>query len=147
MNIPAKQRSASTVENKIRTDGERRVMVSGINNDSRYMMAVLLGMWGYEVIEAAGEDETLERAEAERPQLILVDASRPFEEDLQVVSRLRQSSLPKDLPVIVMSGHTQETHHRLAFEHGATGVLVKPLDLELLEDYLETFLPGDGLNS
>lgn len=117
-----------------------RIMISGNHNDSRYMMHVLLEMWGYEVIEAAGEDETVRLAESEHPELILVDTHTQFEEDLKVVSCLRGSHLLTSIPIIVLSEYPQADYQKAAFEKGATGHLVKPLDLDLLESYLETCL-------
>jgi CheY-like chemotaxis protein len=117
-----------------------RVMISGTHNDTRYMMRVLLEMWGYEVLEAAGEDETTRIAESEHPDLILVDTATKFEEDIKIVSRLRRSHVPASVPIIVLSGYPQADYQKAAFENGATGHLVKPLDLDVLEDYLETCL-------
>ena len=122
-----------------------RIMISGNNHDTRYMLRVLLEMWGYDAIEANGGDETLQLAETEHPQLILVDTSRTYDADLQVVRRIRQSDIPAAVPVIVLSGYSQSSYQKAAFEHGATGLLVKPLDLDLLENYLETCLPVEKL--
>jgi DNA-binding response OmpR family regulator len=104
------------------------------------MMRVLLEMWGYEVVEADGEDESLRLAESEQPQLVLVDTASKFEEDLEVVDTIRHSNLPSTVPIIVLSGHPQADYQKAAFEHGATGHMLKPLDLDLLENYLESCL-------
>lgn len=104
------------------------------------MMHVLLEMWGYEVIEAADENETVCLAESEHPELILVDTNTKFEDDLEVVGCLRRSHLPASVPIIVLSGYPQADYQKAVFEKGATGHLVKPLDLDLLEHYLETCL-------
>src|SRR5215470_14260006 len=79
-----------------------RIMISGNHHDTRYMMRVLLEMWGFEVVEAAGRDETVKIAETERPQLILVDTATQFDEDLKVVSSLRHSHVPASVPIIVL---------------------------------------------
>jgi DNA-binding response OmpR family regulator len=131
----------STLHNAKRSGvSPHRIMISGTHNDTRYMMRVLLEMWGYEVIEAAGEVQTVRVAEAEHPELILVDTANQFEEDLKIVKSLRGSHVPASVPVIVLSGYPQADYQKAAFENGATGHLVKPLDLDLLEDYLETCL-------
>jgi len=117
-----------------------RILISGNNHDSRYMMHVLLEMWGFEVVEASCSDETVRIAETEHPQLILVDTANQFNEDLKIVNSLRHSHVPPSLPIIVLSGYPQADYQKAAFENGATGHLVKPLDLDLLENYLETCL-------
>jgi len=119
-----------------------RVLVSGTQNDTRFMMKVLLEMWGYEVAEAIGISDTVERAESFAPDFVLVDTSRLFDQDIEVVSSLRGSKLRASVPVFVMSGFPQAAYLRSAMEHGATGLLVKPLDLEVLEGHLESALPA-----
>jgi CheY-like chemotaxis protein len=132
--------SHATGETGRRDSFRHRIMISGSHQDTRYMMRVLLEMWGYEVVEAAGDDETVRVAESARPELILVDTATKFEEDLKVVSSLRRSHVPASVPIIVLSGYPQADYQKAAFENGATGHLVKPLDLDLLESYLETCL-------
>ena len=122
-------------------DHRGKVIVSSSHNDTRYMMRVLLEMWGYEVVEADGEEETVEAAERFMPNAILVDTTRSFDEDLKIVSRLRVSTLLKMVPIFVLSGFTQAQNYRAAIDHGATNLLAKPLDLDLLESSLEAALP------
>jgi|SRR6478672_1107901 CheY-like chemotaxis protein len=122
-------------------DRRGKVLVSGTHNDTRFMMRVLLEMWGYEVVEAEGEEETLQAAERFMPNAILVDTTRSFDDDLKIVSRLRVSSLLKLIPIIVLSGFTQKRYYTAAIDHGATSLLAKPLDLDLLESCLEAALP------
>jgi CheY-like chemotaxis protein len=103
------------------------------------MMHVLLEMWGYSAVEADGYDETINLAEAHAPHAIIVDTSRSYEEDLAIVAGLRRSGLPA-VPVIVMSSYNRPDLERSAFESGATSVMAKPLDVELLQRYLASSL-------
>lgn len=116
--------------------------MSSSHNDTRFMMRILLEMWGYDVVEANGEQETVEAAENFMPNAILVDTTRSFDEDLKIVSRLRISNLLGSVPIFVLSGFTQAQYYRAAIDHGATNLLAKPLDLDLLETCLEAALPA-----
>jgi len=115
-------------------------MISATHSDTRQMMRVLLDLWGYDVIEACGDEDTVNKAEDSHPELVLIDSSCKFEEDMKVVTRLKHSHLPQSVPVIVMSAYPQAEYQKSAFEHGASGHMVKPLDLDLLENYIETCL-------
>jgi DNA-binding response OmpR family regulator len=97
-------------------------------------------MWNYRVVEAEGPTDTLTKAESETPSLILLDTSLPYEEDLEILRRIRGSSDAGKVPVIVLSGFPQTAYRQAAFENGAAGLLVKPLDLDLLEDYLDDYI-------
>lgn len=141
MNIETQTSTAAPFDLIMESDHKGRILVSGSNNDTRYMMRVLLELWGYEVEESAGEDETVLAAEHFLPNVILIDASRLFDDDLKIVSRLRITELTESLPIFVLSGYTQQKYQRAAFDHGATNMLAKPLDLDLLEVCLEAALP------
>lgn len=119
---------------------KRRVMISSMHADTRQMMHILLDLWGYDVIEACNDDDAVNQAEESQPQLVLVDTTCSFNDDMKLVTRLRHSHLPPSTPLIVMSAYPQAEYQKAAFEHGASGQLVKPIDLELLENYLETCL-------
>lgn len=114
-----------------------RVLISGSHHDTRFMMRVLVEMWGYEVVEADGEEETMRAAETFLPNAILIDTSRMFDEVLEIVSKLRNSKVSGSIPIIVLSGYTQAKYLTAAMDHGATSLLAKPIDLELLESCLE----------
>ena len=141
INIETRTSTATPFDLTMESGCKAKVLVSGSNNDTLYMMRVLLELWGYEVEESAGEDETVLAAEHFLPNVILIDASRLFDDDLKIVSRLRITALTESLPIFVLSGYTQQKYQRAAFDHGATNMLAKPLDLDLLEVCLEAALP------
>src|SRR5437764_13933004 len=95
-------------------DHRGKIVVSSSHNDTRFMMRVLLEMWGYEVIEADGEEETVQAAERFLPNAILVDTTRAFDDELKIVSRLRVSTLLRMVPIFVLSGFTQAQNYRAA---------------------------------
>ena len=132
---------SAIVSRNISMTSRGKVLISGSHNDTRFMMRVLVEMWGFEVEEANGEEETLKVAETFLPNAILIDATRLFDEDLKVVSRLRLSEVSRLVPIFVLSGYTQSKYFQAAIDHGATNLLAKPLDLEKLENCLEAALP------
>ena len=127
---------ASKAENHA---GRSRVMISATHNDTRAMIRILLEMWGYDVIEADGKAETVELAKNEHPGLILLDTTQRFADEVKVVSDIRSSDSLSSIPIIVMSARSPLLK-RSALEHGATGHLVKPIDLDLLQGCLDKCL-------
>jgi CheY-like chemotaxis protein len=142
MNIGAQNLSATSIARHGGSIRKGKVLISGSHNDTRYMMRVLLEMWDYEVVEAEGEEETVRLAEGCFPNVILIDSSRLFDDDLKIVSRLRVSKVPHLIPIIVLSGYTQRRYQKAAIDRGATNFLAKPLDLDQLEICLEGALPA-----
>jgi CheY-like chemotaxis protein len=114
-------------------------MVAGKHRDTRFMLRVLLEMWGYQVIETECSEETVWAAEAVRPNVIVLDTSLLYDDDLMVLNQIRTTELTADVPVLVLSGFPQPSYRQAAFDRGATGLLVKPLDIDLLENYLREY--------
>ncbi len=58
--------------------------------DNRFMMRRLLEMTGYRVVEAMNGEEAVKLAEAESPQLILMDLSLPVIDGLAATRLIRK---------------------------------------------------------
>jgi len=63
----------------------------------------VLARGGYEVITARGGEEGIERARAERPDLVLVDAEMPRLDGATAARRLAVDPLTAAIPVILMT--------------------------------------------
>jgi CheY-like chemotaxis protein len=55
-------------------------------------MAILLGLWGFEVIAVRSGLEALEAVQLHRPDVILLDLAMPKMDGLQVARRVREQS-------------------------------------------------------
>jgi two-component system response regulator MtrA len=95
------------------------------------MLSTLLGGEGYSVTEATDGKQGLQLAARNEPDVILLDLAMPGESGLDVLHSLKGSTSTRNIPVIVVSGHTKWVH---GIEAGhADGVIQKPFDLmELL---------------
>jgi two-component system response regulator len=67
------------------------------------------------------------------PNLILLDLRLPRVDGLEVLSRLKHDTRLKCIPVVVLTTSKSEADVRSAYERGASGYLVKPVEyLEFL---------------
>lgn len=105
----------------------RRILVADDDRSIRYAFRELLSGIGFEVTEAADGKETLERIEAEQPDLLFLDIAMPGYDGLTVMDKIKERGI--DLPVIVITAYsTMETTIR-AVKAGAYEYLTKPLDV------------------
>lgn len=95
----------------------------------RFLRVALTG-YNYEVLEAAGGQEGLQKAAAYRPDLVILDLGLPDLEGLEVLRRLREWS---GVPVIILSVRGQEDDKVAALDAGADDYVTKPFGMgELL---------------
>lgn len=85
---------------------------------------------GYPVGVARDGEEAIERIEADRPALVVLDLTLPRLDGFGVLDRLRQRG--DRAAVIVLSGRTDAEDIARAVEKGASDFVTKPFDLDEL---------------
>jgi sigma-B regulation protein RsbU (phosphoserine phosphatase) len=86
---------------------------------------------GYNVIAAYSGQEALEKVEAEKPDLILLDVMMPDMDGYEVCRRLRQNKRTKALPVVMITAYyaEEELGKKIeALDAGADDFITKPFD-------------------
>ncbi len=114
-----------------------KILVIEDNDDNRDILKRQLEYLGHEVVEAAAGLEGLERAEKEKPDLVIVDIMMPGIDGKEVARRLRAAAKTKDLPILAATVlfHTEDIHSCLAA--GCNDVLSKPFTLHQLKEKLD----------
>jgi CheY-like chemotaxis protein len=104
--------------------------------DNRFMMRRLLEMSGYEVIEATNGEEAVRVAEAERPDLILMDLSLPVIDGLAATRLIRKLPNLLKTPIIAVSAHDTDDFLAEALGAGCNSYITKPIDFNELEQLI-----------
>ena len=121
-------------------DGEREtatnVLLVEDTEDNRFMMRRLLEMSGFRVSEATNGAEAVRTAQAERPEIILMDLSLPVVDGLAATRRIRQLRDFRDVPIIAVSAHDSADFHTEALAAGCNAYITKPIDFTELEDLI-----------
>jgi CheY-like chemotaxis protein len=84
---------------------------------------------GYRVTRARHGAEALERLDAERPSLILLDLMMPVMDGMAFAHALRERRVDPEIPIVVISA---DGNPQKAASIGARGFLAKPFDIEAL---------------
>jgi two-component system KDP operon response regulator KdpE len=115
---------------EVHTGKGARILVVDDERQIRRLLKVALTGHGYEVLEAAGGQEGLQLAVAQRPDLIILDLGLSDTDGLEVLRRLREWSA---VPVIILSVQEQESDKIAALDSGADDYVTKPFGMgELL---------------
>lgn len=116
----------------------KRILLVEDSNDTRMMERVMLQQYGYEVDEAHDGLEAVEKATANRPDLILMDIAMPHMDGFQATEFLKSFSITADIPVIVITAYRNFNEKALAA--GCSEILYKPLDFKELKQAIERYL-------
>jgi CheY-like chemotaxis protein len=101
--------------------------------DNRFMMRRLLEMTGYRVVEAMNGEEAVKVANAESPNLILMDLSLPVIDGLAATRLIRKLPNLKSNPIIAVSAHDTSDFQSEAIQAGCNSYVTKPIDFGELE--------------
>lgn len=112
----------------------KTVLVVEDYDDSRFMMARLLEMSGYRVLEAADGRAAVEVAERECPDVVLMDLQMPVLDGFTATSIIRRIESVCRVPVIAVSAQSSEDYIAAARRVGCDHFVPKPVDFDLLLD-------------
>jgi PAS domain S-box-containing protein len=114
----------------------KRILVVDDHRDGAESLAVMLRLLGDEVATAHDGLEAVERAEAFRPDVILMDIGMPRLNGLAATRRIREQAWGRAVTIIALTGWGQENDRARSREAGCDGHLVKPVNLPDLEKAL-----------
>ena len=116
------------------------MLVVDDNGDSAESLALLLSLAGHETHVARDGPEALTRADALRPDAVLLDLGLPGLSGYEVCRRLRVEPWARRIPIIAITGWGQADDRRRSKEAGFDAHLVKPVELGELTALLEESL-------
>ncbi len=113
-----------------------RVLIVDDNVDSARSISLLVSLWGHHANTAHDGPEALELAASFHPTVALLDIGLPRMDGYELAFRLRQQAGTRPILLIAMTGYGQEEDRARSLATGFDHHLVKPVDLEALEQIL-----------
>ena len=108
-------------------------MVASINKRFTEKMApfIVVGM-------SNNENDSLQLIKETKPDLVLLDIFLTHGNGLNILKRIRQRKIPADI-ILVTAAKDSSTIHE-ALRYGAVDYLIKPFDMERLQQALQSYL-------
>ncbi len=106
------------------------------NRDSAESMAMLLRLFGNDVRTVQDGRLALEVAAAYHPSVVLLDICLPGLDGLEVCRRLRARNDESQPLIVALTGYGMEEDRRRCQEAGFDRHMVKPVDIETLQEML-----------
>jgi two-component system, OmpR family, alkaline phosphatase synthesis response regulator PhoP len=109
------------------------------------LVQVNLERQGYEVVTANDGREALEKVDAERPDLVVLDVMMPYMDGFEVLQNMRRNPATRDIPVIMLTAKAQDADVFKGWQSGVDCYLTKPFNpMELMSFVKRIFDSMDG---
>lgn len=103
-----------------------RILVAEDEKDIRELIAFTLRFAGFDVLLATNGAEAVEVAEAEKPDLVILDVRMPRMSGYEACRRLKENPQTASLPVVFLSAKGQDSEIQQGLASGAEEYILKP---------------------
>ncbi|MEW6570430.1 MAG: response regulator [Nitrospirota bacterium] len=120
----------------------RKILIVEDNQDSRELVVKILRNSGYVTVEAEDGEEALQKAMAEKPNLILMDISIPKIDGYEVTKRLKSLDEFSEIPIVALTAHAMKGDREKFIATGFEGYISKPINIRELPELIRAYLRG-----
>ena len=119
-----------------------RILIVDDSPTETYRFKEILSKHGYDVIEASNGADGVTMAQAELPDLILMDVVMPGVNGFQATRQISRIDSTKHIPIIIVSTKDQATDRVWGKRQGARDYLTKPVDEIMLMQVIHQYVNG-----
>ncbi len=125
---------------------KKKILIIEDNEQNIYLITFLLEKNGFLVIQARNGMDGISMANAEQPDLILLDIQLPVMDGYAVARELRKGQALQSTPIIAVTSFAMPGDKDQAILSGCTGYIEKPIDpdkfVSQISLYLDVNKPG-----
>jgi DNA-binding response OmpR family regulator len=116
-----------------------------VDDDPRllHIVAMYLGIEGYEVSTAENGEDGLAKVEDRPPDLVILDIMMPGMDGIETCRRIRSNAPTAATPIVMFSALSSDDDIERARVAGANHLITKPFNLVGLGSVVKTFFPAD----
>lgn len=140
-------KTALSASETVQANTSMLVLIADDIASSRLELADYLSAQGHRCVLASSGQETLQRVESDRPDIVFLDLLMPDMDGFEVTERIRAMVRDRWLPVIVTSSLQGEEHFIHALSRGADDYLSRPVNPALLHARVQHYQRVLGLQS
>ncbi|MDK9718281.1 MAG: response regulator [Trichlorobacter sp.] len=121
----------------------KRILYIEDNEQNMYLVTFLLEKHGYSVSPATDGQEGIDKAAAEKPDLILLDIQLPKMDGYTVARNLRNNPDLAATPIVAVTSYAMAGDRDKAMAVGCNGYIEKPINPDTFIQQVEQHLPKD----
>ncbi|MFQ5577378.1 MAG: response regulator [Anaerolineae bacterium] len=119
---------------------KKRILYIEDNFENRLFVRRVLESMGFDLIEAEDGMAGIDAAQAELPDLILMDIGLPGIDGLETTARLKQMPDLEGVPVIALTANAMKGDAERCLAAGCDGYLTKPIGVTDLREKVLRYL-------
>jgi two-component system cell cycle response regulator DivK len=104
----------------------KKILVVEDDADNRRIVAKVLSVEGYEIVEATDGIEALAMARSAHPHLILMDLALPHLDGWEATRQLKRDPTTRDIPVVALTAVAMRGDEEQARAAGCDDYITKP---------------------
>jgi DNA-binding response OmpR family regulator len=124
-----------------------KILVVDDEPDVQNLAKMILERAGYQIVTASNGVEGEEKAELEKPDLIILDVVMPGKNGFEVCQALKGRPETENIPIIIFSASGSRSRRDAALEAGADDFLQKPFTIKGLTDIVRKHLGSEGTSN
>ena len=125
--------------------GRARILVLEDSPLNMELVADILEVNGYTVLQATEARAGIDMAIRDHPDLILMDIQLPGMDGLSAIRLLKKDTRTSAIPVVVLTAHAMVGDQEKAEAAGCNGYVVKPIDTRQFPKTVASYL-GSRIN-
>ena len=121
--------------------GSKKILLVDDSSTARLVTRMIFSQKSnYVLLSAVDGRDAVERARAEKPDLILMDVMMPRMTGLEACRVLKQDKETSNIPVILLTTRGEESFVQEGYASGCSDYLTKPVNNTELLDLLKAYL-------
>ncbi len=117
-----------------------KILLVEDNEMNRDMLSRRLKRKGFDVVVAEDGQQGVEMAQAESPDLILMDMSLPVIDGWEATTQIKARPETQEIPVIALTAHAMVGDRQKAMDAGCDEYDTKPVEFKRLLGKMKTLL-------
>ena len=122
------------------------ILIADDSPTNVYVLTAMLRSFGHACRVATDGAEAVAMAEAEPPELILMDIHMPKLSGIEAAKRIRAGRADRPLAIVAVTAHPDSRHLAAFKEAGFDALMLKPVELGALREIITRFV-GPGRSS
>ena len=118
----------------------KKILIVDDSNTILMMERLILNKGPYVLVTATNGEEAIDKAIAEKPDLILLDIVMPKMNGFEACRRIRGEASTSTIPIIMVTTRGEEQNIETGYQSGCTDYVTKPIDGAELLSKLRTYL-------